>query len=141
MEKKEVLFAGAHNPLYLIRNSSQTSGPFPEKEASLINNGSTLYEFKGDRQPIGFHPEESKFTNHRISLLEQDTIYIFTDGFIDQFGGEQRKKFKSSRFKELLLSLQKESMDKQKQLLGQAFESWRGENEQIDDVCIVGFRI
>jgi serine phosphatase RsbU (regulator of sigma subunit) len=140
-DKKELLFAGAHNPLYLIRNSSQTSGPLPGKEVSLIHNGSTLYEFKGDRQPIGFHPEESKFTNHRISLLEQDTIYIFTDGFIDQFGGEQRKKFKSSRFKELLLSIQIESMDKQKQLLGEAFESWRGENEQIDDVCIIGFRI
>jgi len=140
-EKNELLYAGAHNPLYLVRNNGQIAGMGSGKEASLIHNGSHLYEFKGDRQPIGFHPEETKFTNHRLTLMDKDTIYIFTDGFIDQYGGEQRKKFKSRRFKELLLSVQKESMDKQKELLAQTFEDWRGENEQIDDVCVIGFRI
>jgi serine phosphatase RsbU (regulator of sigma subunit) len=140
-EKKELFFAGAHNPLYLVRNNGNISGLGSVKEPSLTGFGSRLYEFKGDRQPIGFHPEESEFTNHKISLAEQDTIYIFSDGFIDQFGGDQRKKYKSSRFKELLLSLQKESLDKQKLLIEQAFKNWRGDNEQIDDVCVIGFRI
>ena len=73
--------------------------------------------------------------------MDQDTLYLFTDGFIDQFGGEHRKKYKIHRFKELLLSFQKESMDKQKQLLENAFESWRGDIEQIDDVCVIGVRL
>ena len=73
--------------------------------------------------------------------MDHDTLYVFTDGFIDQFGGEQRKKYKIHRFKELLLSFQKESMDKQKQLLVNALESWRRDIEQIDDVCIVGLRM
>jgi serine phosphatase RsbU (regulator of sigma subunit) len=74
-------------------------------------------------------------------LKEQDSLYVFTDGFIDQFGGEQRKKFKIKRFKKLLLSFQQKSMRQQKQLLEDAFSSWRGDIDQIDDVCIVGVRI
>jgi serine phosphatase RsbU (regulator of sigma subunit) len=140
-DTKELKYAGAHNPLYLIRRNGLTSGLEKRQETSLVHKGYCLYEFKGDRQPIGFHPEETKFTDHRITLLDQDTIYVFTDGFVDQFGGEKRKKFKTSRFKELLLSMQEESMEKQKELLVGAFESWRGTNEQIDDVCVIGFRI
>ena len=73
--------------------------------------------------------------------MDNDTIYIFSDGFIDQFGGENRKKYKTHRFKELLLSFQEESMDKQKELLENAFDSWRGGIEQIDDICVIGVRI
>jgi serine phosphatase RsbU (regulator of sigma subunit) len=140
-EKKELQFAGANNPLFLIRNSSQNTGTEPGLEVKMESNDSQLFELKGDRQPVGLYWEESKFTSHRIKLMAQDTLYVFTDGFVDQFGGEQRKKFKSQRFKELLLSFQKESMSAQKQLLENAFESWRNDIEQIDDVCIVGVRI
>ncbi|TFH26111.1 MAG: PDZ domain-containing protein [Bacteroidia bacterium] len=140
-EKKELQFAGANSPLFLIRNSSQLTGSEPGLEASLASHGSHLFEFKGDRQPIGYYWEESKFTSHRIHLMEHDTVYVFSDGFIDQFGGEARKKYKVHRFKELLLSIQKESMDTQKQLLKDAYESWRGDIDQIDDVCVIGVRI
>ena len=140
-EKKELQFAGAHNPLYLIRNSSQLAGTEAELKASLVVNDSHLFELKGDKQPIGVHWEEKKFTNHRVRLMDHDTLYVFSDGFVDQFGGEQRKKYKSKRFKELLLSFQKESMDKQKQLLEDALESWSGDIDQIDDVCIIGLRM
>ena len=140
-EKKELQFAGAHNPLYLIRDSSQLKVSGVELEASMVSNGSHLFELKGDKQPIGVHWEEKKFTNHRVRLVENDTLYLFTDGFVDQFGGEKYKKYKSNRFKELLLSFQKESMDKQKQLLEDALEGWRGDMDQIDDVCIIGLRM
>jgi len=140
-EKKELQFAGAHNPLYLIRDSSQLTVSEAELEASMVSNGSHLFELKGDKQPIGVHWEEKKFTNHRVRLVENDTLYLFSDGFVDQFGGEQCKKYKSKRFKELLLSFQKESMDKQKQLLEDALENWRGDMDQIDDVCIIGLRM
>ena len=141
-KKKKVLhFAGAHNSLYLIRDSSQISQSETGLEASLHSNDFQLFELKGDRQPIGVYWEETKFTSHRVSLMDHDALYVFTDGFIDQFGGEQRKKYKSKRFKELLLSIQQEPMYTQKQLLENAFESWRGDFEQIDDVCVIGVRI
>jgi serine phosphatase RsbU (regulator of sigma subunit) len=140
-KKKVLKYAGAHNPLYLVRNSLHVSAEDADMEASLRSNGFHLIEFKGDRQPIGFHWEETKFTTYQVDLVDQDTVYLFTDGFIDQFGGEHRKKYKAHRFKELLLSFQKESMPEQKQLLENAFESWKGEIEQIDDVCIIGVKI
>jgi serine phosphatase RsbU (regulator of sigma subunit) len=140
-ESKELEFAGANNPLYLIRKSSEVSGTEVGLKAKLQGHGSHLFELKGDRQPIGVHWEETPFTTHRIKLLDSDTLYVFTDGFIDQFGGEQRKKFKSKRFKELLLSIQNENMQKQRQLLEQSFDTWRSDVEQIDDVCIVGVRL
>jgi len=140
-ENKELQFAGANNPLYLIRNSNLISGTEQDMEAKLQSQNSHLFELKGDRQPIGVHWEESPFTTHRIKLLDRDTLYVFTDGFIDQFGGEQRKKFKSKNFKELLLSMQDETLLDQKLLLEQSFDNWRLDIEQIDDVCIVGVRL
>lgn len=121
--KKELEFAGAYNPLYLIREGKQ------------------LFELKGDKQPIGIHWEESDFSTQHIELKEKDTIYVFSDGFVDQYGGEEGKKFKAQKFKELLLSVQPEPMVKQKKLIDEAFEAWRGNREQIDDVCVIGIRI
>ena len=140
-KQRTLHFAGAQNPLYLLRKDGGAKEMEAGLEEPLSKNGFQLYEIKGDRQPIGFHWEETSFKSHRIALRDGDTFYVFTDGFIDQFGGEKRKKFKSSRFKELLLSLQEESMDRQKQILAQAYDSWRGEIEQIDDVCVIGIRV
>jgi serine phosphatase RsbU (regulator of sigma subunit) len=140
-EKKLLHFAGANQRLILVRKSSQLTGEEPEPEGSMKADGYYLYDIKGDRQPIGFYWEETKFTGQQIKLMEQDTLYVFTDGFIDQFGGDRRKKFKIHRYKQLLLSIQNESMAGQKELLENAFNSWRGETAQIDDLCIVGVRI
>jgi len=123
-EKKECQFAGASRPLYLIRKEGDYE----------------LYTIKGDRQPIGVHWEETEFSTQVIKLREHDSLYIFSDGFVDQYGGRKRKKFKSSNFKKLLLSVQAESMRNQKILIEDAFEKWRGRNEQIDDVCVIGIR-
>jgi len=70
-----------------------------------------------------------------------DTLYLFSDGFVDQFGGVNGKKFKSLNFKQLLLSIQKEDMDTQSKLIDEAFENWKQDIEQVDDVCVIGVRI
>lgn len=138
---REVHFAGANNPLYIIRNNEV---PVKEELAvhkSLENGAYTLYELKADKQPIGTHWDEIPFRTQSVFLEARDSIYMFSDGFVDQFGGEKRKKFKAANFKKLLLSLQGEPMENQKQHLEAALEEWRGQIEQIDDVSIFGVRL
>ncbi len=137
---KECQFAGANRPLLLFRKKEQLEEveriPYP----SLEYDDCELYTIKGDNQPIGVHWEEQGFTNHLIKLQEHDSLYIFSDGFVDQYGGKKRKKFKTRNFKKLLLSVQTESMTNQRKLIEDAFEEWRGSYEQIDDVCVIGVR-
>jgi len=138
---QELHYAGANNPLYLIREKVQVQGTGLESYESLENEDFQLFELKGDKQPVGVHWEETSFKNHTVKVQKQDTIYLFSDGIIDQYGGEDRKKYKSVNFKKLLLSIQEEALEKQKQLIENTFESWRGNHEQIDDVCVVGIRV
>lgn len=140
-EKKELQFAGAYNPLYLIRDRAQLSGKEPPSETSFLSENYELFELKGDKQPIGIHWEETEFNNQVVGLKGNDTVYVFSDGYVDQYGGDERKKFKTHKFKALLLSVQSEPMEKQKQLIEKTFEKWRGNMDQIDDVCVVGVRI
>ena len=116
-------YAGAYNPLYLIRNQEFIS-------------------LKADRMPIGIHIlEKDSFTNHEIDIKKEDVIYIFTDGYIDQFGGEDKRKFKISPFRELLININNKSMNEQKQILEEEFYKWKGEHEQIDDILVMGIKI
>jgi tetratricopeptide (TPR) repeat protein len=115
-------FAGANNPLWLIRNGE-------------------IIETKANKQPIGVFMDPKPFITHNFDLQEGDTIYLFSDGYVDQFGGEKGKKFKPSNLRKLLLSMQDKSMEEQKTMLEQTFETWKGSLEQIDDVCIIGLRI
>jgi len=140
-ERRTLQFAGAYNPLYLIREKEQVTGKEAGSENTLQGKDSLLFEYKGDKQPIGVHWEETAFTNHIISLQKGDSIYVFSDGFVDQFGGSLRKKFKTQKFKDLLLEIQSEPMENQKKILEETFEKWRGDIEQIDDVCVIGVRI
>jgi len=139
-EKLELQFAGANIPLFLIRKNNQEELADSHLESSLENDVYKLYRIKADKQPIGVHWEEQDFKTLVIKLRKQDSLYMFTDGFADQYGGKNRKKFKSRRLKKLLLNIQAESMKDQKMLIEAAFESWRGSNEQIDDVCMLGVR-
>lgn len=118
----ELQFAGANNPLYLIRNNE-------------------LIEFKADRQPIGIYRNEKPFTNHLFQLKKNDKLYTFSDGYIDQFGGKKGKKFMKKRFKKLLLSIKNKTMSEQKQILDTIFKNWKSNIEQIDDVLVVGVKI
>lgn len=118
----QLQFAGAVNPLYLIRDNSITV-------------------CKGDRMPIGICPdEEQSFINKTLQLEQGDTIYIFSDGFADQFGGPNEEKYKYYRFRELLLKIQKYSMRKQEDMLKKAFLKWKSNNKQVDDVMVIGVR-
>ena len=120
---QKVQFSGANNPIYLIRNGE-------------------LIETKGDKHPIGaFLGEDLKaFTPHEFTMEKRDTIYVFSDGYPDQFGGPKGKKFKYKQFKELLLRINDKSMKEQKEILNTEIENWRGDVEQIDDILIIGYR-
>jgi serine phosphatase RsbU (regulator of sigma subunit) len=140
-EKRECQFAGANRPLFLFRKKQALELPEMIPYSSMEDNEYEMYTLKGDKQPLGVHWEEDEFTNHQIGLQDRDTLYIFTDGYVDQYGGKKRKKFKTRNFKKLLLSIQEDSMEKQKQVLEKTFEEWKGSNEQIDDVCVFGVRV
>ena len=139
--KPQLQYAGANYPLYLIRKKNGIPDGDLEAYLSLENKRYQLFEMKGDKQPIGVHWDERGFTNHVIKPRSQDAIYIFSDGFVDQFGGEKRKKYKSVNFKKLLLSIQEESMENQKLIIEKTFDTWRGKIEQIDDVSVIGLRL
>jgi serine phosphatase RsbU (regulator of sigma subunit) len=140
-EKRKLQFAGAYNPLYLVRSKENLGKEKIGTEEKVEGDGSVLFELKGDKQPIGIHWEETKFTTQNVKLEEGDSVYVFSDGYVDQYGGVNRKKFKTQKFKDLLLSVQAESMEKQKQVLENTFENWKGNIEQIDDVCVIGVRV
>ncbi len=123
-EGNKVEYSGANNPLWQIRNGE-------------------ILETRADRQPVGFFGDNLKtpYTNHEIEVHQGDALYLFSDGYADQFGGPNGKKFKYSQFKSLLLGVQEETMDSQKDILNTRIEEWMGdEEEQIDDILIVGIR-
>jgi len=128
-KERKIHFSGAYNPLYIIR----------------MNESKTMFELaelKGDKMPIGVHPNDKKsFTKKIIDISQDDTIYIFSDGYVSQFGGERKETFKTKRFQDVLLNIQLESMDLQKQILDKTILSWQGENEQVDDILIIGLKL
>ena len=120
---KECHYAGAYRPLYLIRN----------KELKI---------YKANRQSIGGSVnKEAPFVGENIDLQSGDLLYMFTDGVTDQFGGEKNKKYKTERLKQLLLNICDQNMEDQSKVINQEFEKWKGDNEQIDDVLIMGIKI
>lgn len=119
---KQLQWSGANNPLWIIRDGE-------------------LHEYKPNKQAIGVQDNAKPFTSHDIVLEKNDALYILTDGYQDQFGGPNEKKYKSSRLKEKLLALQSLDMNEQLVALDKEFELWKGEHEQIDDVCVIGVHI
>jgi len=137
-ENLKLQFAGAINPLYLIRNSNL---PPVCSDTQYPSTEHTLYEIKGDRMPIGYYDTMDNFTLKEIDLIRGDLIYLFTDGYPDQFGGALRKKLHYKNFKKLLLDSCKMSTEEQKNYLDNSYSEWKGINDQIDDVLIIGIRI
>ena len=120
-------FAGAYNSLYLIKANQEQ----PE-----------IMQIKADRMPIGIHFEiEKQFTTKEIQLCKNDIFYLFSDGYQDQFGGKKNKKFKSKRFRKLLLEIYQKPLEEQQQILDKIIEKWRGDINQIDDIIVVGVRV
>ena len=143
-KKNKILeYAGAYNPLYIVSkhglNSSETGDLKP---VYISQKGLNLYEVKANRFPIGNYTEETlEFTNHQIQLNSGDTVYLFSDGFVDQFGGEKGKKYRYKKFKEYLVSMNDLSMKDQKSKLETEFIDWMGPHKQIDDVLVIGSRL
>jgi len=115
--------ASANNPIWVIRNKE-------------------LIEIKADRLPIGKHDRDNiPFTLHTLNLQKGDVVYTLTDGFPDQFGGANGKKFKHKQLQNLLLAMANEPMETQKQKLNDVFDNWKENLEQVDDVCLIGVRV
>lgn len=155
LETKELQWAGANNPLWIVRKNP-TSFPIEKKQFTskslqdpILSKTLTLeedrkeflMEFKPNKQPIGFHLAMQPFTNHIIQLEKDDTFYLFTDGYADQFGGQKEKKFMHNKLKDLLTSFQEVPFSEYKENLNITFENWKGKLEQVDDVTIIGIRI
>jgi serine phosphatase RsbU (regulator of sigma subunit) len=121
--KNELMWAGANNSLLLISPDGK------------------LTEIKPDKQPIGKTDVRQLFTNHSINFEKGTCIYLYTDGFADQFGGPNGKKFQRAQLKELLLQTHKYSMQEQHYRLLDAFIAWKGDEDQVDDVCVIGVKL
>lgn len=138
-DKSYVDFSGANNPLWIVRQNASMGEHAADRVVE--GNQSSLLEFKANKQPVGLYPEMKDFTSTRIQLMENDQLYLFSDGFVDQFGGENGKKFKSSNLKRELLSITDLDMIKQEDSLKVTFNSWKGDEDQVDDVCVIGVRL
>ena len=123
IDTKEFQWAGALRPLLVLRNGAQ--------KIETIN---------GNRQSICFVENPIPFTNIEGTLEKGDTVYLFSDGYADQFGGERGKKFKMKQLVSLLISLNNQPMEMQKKALASSFEKWKEGFEQIDDVCVFGIK-
>ena len=122
-QNNHIQYAGAYNPLYLIRKGGLT-------------------EKKPDRMPVAIHRRsEQPFTNHEFRFYDDDVIYLFSDGFYDQLGGEKGRKFMSKNFKKLLLDIHQKPMDEQKDLLKHQFLKWKNGYDQLDDILVIGLRL
>lgn len=143
-------YAGANNPLWIMRK-----GPFNEieendkvKSFNQHDGEYSLLEIKADKQPIGKYDQVKPYTNHKLKLKKGDAVYLFSDGLVDQFGGENLpngrkggKKYKPVNFRKLLFSIQEKPMNDQKTIIEEAFYMWKGDLDQVDDVCVIGVRI
>jgi serine phosphatase RsbU (regulator of sigma subunit) len=119
----KLFWAGANNPLWIIRKGT-----------------SVLEEIKPNKQPIGRYLTNAPFNSHEVQITEGDQIYLFTDGYPDQFGGPKGKKFKYRNFKEQLIELKDKPMSEQLTVLSHTFFDWKGELPQVDDVCVLGIQ-
>ena len=123
LNNNKLEFALANNPLWLVRNNE-------------------LIEYKADKMPVGMYEEVQKdFTLHSLNIQKGDTIYLLTDGYADQFGGDKGKKFKYKHLKDVLLANAHKTMEGQKQILSDTINTWKGNLEQVDDILIIGIRV
>ncbi len=141
-------YSGAQNPLYIVREkakinkdelseleNSKENRIFRDKESNYV-----LIELKADRMPIGVYIYEKFFKNKSFNLNKSDILYSFSDGYPDQFGGTKNEKFMTVRLKKFILSIAKRNMEKQDKLMRDNFYKWKSDNEQLDDVLMLGLK-
>jgi serine phosphatase RsbU (regulator of sigma subunit) len=132
LKNKKLEYAGAQRPLWLVKYSERNQQTVPD-----------LIEIKPNKFPIGgiHHEKDSVFTNHTFSFATSDTIYLTTDGYADQFGGKDGKKFRTKQLKELILSISNDNIDNQKSALHKSISEWMEKSEQIDDILVLGIKL
>lgn len=138
-KKGTIQFSGAQNPMWIVRKIEDVGEL--EEFVSERTETHALLEFKGDKQPIGLYTNMTDFSVTEVKFKEGDTIYLSSDGYADQFGGDDGKKYKYRPLKLNILSIQALSMDAQKVELVDNFDKWIGDYEQIDDICVIGFKL
>jgi len=137
LDKMKLKYAGANNSFWLVRKSENNE----LENRNLKLNNFELIEFKADKQPIGVYIIMQNFSQTLIDIQPGDSIYLSSDGFADQFGGEKGKKFMSKQLKRLILTFQENTMTEQEKQIQKTFFDWKGNLEQVDDVCIVGIKL
>ena len=138
-QNKILQFAGANNPLYII---TQTPLEHYEAQLNLCEDQTLLfYEIKADNMPISIYNKMGRYTTHEIPIRKGDQLYMFSDGLADQFGGPKGKKFMRKNFKKTLLKNAHLPMQEQKVILEETFGNWKGKEEQVDDIVVMGIKI
>ncbi len=146
----ELQFSGAHNPLLIIPEKesykervlqlSENKQAVIHKFSDNISNP-VLIELKGDKMPVGFSKKIKGFSFQTLQMKKGDKLYLFSDGYMDQFGGKYNRKFLYKNLRNLIVSISNKSMKSQRELLIENFNNWKGENIQIDDVLVMGIEI
>ena len=144
-ETRVLSYSGANNPLWIISKRKEIVNKSNGKEESISPNISSdnhnLFEIKPDKQPVGKYMDDQKpFTLNEVQLEVGDSLHIFTDGYADQFGGERGKKYKYKPFKRFLLTQAEKSMATQKEAIWTEHVEWKGDLEQVDDICVLGVK-
>ena len=137
-ETNECQWAGANNPLYIVRGGQNPQGLTKPKP---LQNLEGLEELKGDKMPIAIYERMEPFTNHEFKVKKGDMLYLFSDGFADQFGGPKNKKYGYKQFKEVILTNADKPMAEQNNIIEKSLNEWTGNNEQVDDITILGIKI
>jgi serine phosphatase RsbU (regulator of sigma subunit) len=146
-KKQELQFAGANNPLYVVRplSAGELANPVSSDDlprGTMRNDRYELRQINADKMPIGTSAHNDvPFSISKLPLVSGYSLYIFTDGYEDQFGGPMGKKLMSKALKRILLSIQEKTMEEQKEILQKNMEDWRGDLEQVDDILLIGFKV
>ncbi len=146
-DRKTLHFAGANNSLYIIRPINNNNfAQETERLKIYIDKDYALIQLKPDKMPVGNYKSLKPFTSQTVNIMQGDNLYVFSDGILDQFGGEYGKRFGSQRFRKLLFSIQGFSMKEQKSIIEQTLEDWMRQNPglkitQLDDVMVIGLKV
>ncbi|PLX10386.1 MAG: hypothetical protein C0594_05060 [Marinilabiliales bacterium] len=139
-EENTLQFAGANNPLYIIRNKAQIKNP-DELNIRAEKDNFVIIEYKPDKMPVGIYERMNKFNTVDIQLESNDMLYMFSDGYVDQFGGHNGKKLKYKKFRNILLSMAPLPCNDQEAILEKELQNWKKDSEQVDDIVLIGIRI
>ena len=140
---QKIDYAGAYNSLYLVRRKELPAPVLEdgEMEPDQVHDSHCLYEVPADKMPVAHFDRMDKFRNHELPVHPGDVVYMFSDGYADQFGGEKGKKFMYKPFKRLLLKYSQRPLKEQYEILSQTLDEWMGDIEQVDDICVMGLRL